>query len=236
MATAADVIKTAMRNIGVLGSGETPTAAEEDDALAQLNQLLEQWSTAKLYIYFQDDASYSWPANQQTRTLGASGDFVGTRPTKITMAFQRQGDYDYPIIILPFDEWYEIGDKSTESSIVSRMYVQYDFPNITMNLYPIPNENITVHLVTYQQLAQFTNATDTFSFPPGYQRMMSWNLALEIAPQYDVEPSQWVVRHAAGSLSMLKRINHKVRSMRHEAVGLSARGTSRYRIFGDSFR
>lgn len=43
MSTARDLITMSLRSIGVLHSGETPSAEEADDALDTLNQMLSSW-------------------------------------------------------------------------------------------------------------------------------------------------------------------------------------------------
>lgn len=43
MTTARDLITMSLRSIGVLHSGETPSAEEANDGLATLNQMLNSW-------------------------------------------------------------------------------------------------------------------------------------------------------------------------------------------------
>ena len=93
-----------------------------------------------------------------------------------------------------------------------------------------------MHLVTYIALQQFTAATTVESLPDGYKRAIEFNLATEIASEYDVSPSPFVVQKANASLSNIKRLNQRMPSMLQETVGLSAQAGGRYRIFGDSYR
>jgi hypothetical protein len=64
------------------------------------------------------------------------------------------------------------------------------------------------HFVSVQELSNpATLATDLF-FPPGYLRAFTYNLAMEIAPEFGVEPSPQVQRIAMTSKRNLKRINN----------------------------
>ena len=81
--TAGDQINGALRLIGQLAEGETPSAATSQDALTAFNQMLDSWSTEKLSIFTTQEQIYIWPAGFLTKSLGPTGDFIGNRP--ITM-------------------------------------------------------------------------------------------------------------------------------------------------------
>jgi hypothetical protein len=51
MAVLYDIIKQSMKDIGAIGSRETPTTDEAQDALATLNQMLAMWRTQSLTVY-----------------------------------------------------------------------------------------------------------------------------------------------------------------------------------------
>src|SRR5690242_5956509 len=81
--TSLDLIKSALRLAGVLGTGETPSAAEGQDALVILNQMLDSWNAERLMIYTVARQVFSLVANKQAYTLGSGGDFDTPRPPKI---------------------------------------------------------------------------------------------------------------------------------------------------------
>ena len=78
--TAGDQINRALRLLGILAEGETPSAATSQDALIALNQMLDSWSTERLMAYNTIDQVFTWPVDEINRTLGPTGDFVGLRP------------------------------------------------------------------------------------------------------------------------------------------------------------
>jgi len=45
-----DIISRAMKDIGALASGETPTADEAQDAFDMLNDLIDQWSNEDMIV------------------------------------------------------------------------------------------------------------------------------------------------------------------------------------------
>ena len=76
--SAGDQINGALRLIGQLAEGETPSAATSDDALTALNQMLDSWSAERLSVFSTQDQMFTWPASTKSRTIGPTGDFVGT--------------------------------------------------------------------------------------------------------------------------------------------------------------
>ena len=64
--TAGDQINAALRLIGQLAEGETPSAATSQDALAALNQMIDSWNTDRLLVYTTQTQVFSlacWASN-----------------------------------------------------------------------------------------------------------------------------------------------------------------------------
>jgi len=78
--TAGDQINRALRLLGILAEGETPSASMSQDALMAMNQMIDSWNTERLSVFCTQDQIFSWPSSEIKRTLGPSGDFVGNRP------------------------------------------------------------------------------------------------------------------------------------------------------------
>ena len=80
MATAGEQINRALRLLGILAEGETPTAAMSQDALVALNQMIDSWNTERLSVFSTQDQVFSWPAGVKTATLGpvATAPVIGT--------------------------------------------------------------------------------------------------------------------------------------------------------------
>ena len=57
--SAGDQINGAMRLIGMLAEGETPSAAASQDALSALNQMIDSWNTERLSIFSTQDQVFT---------------------------------------------------------------------------------------------------------------------------------------------------------------------------------
>ena len=211
MATANDQINGALRLIGMLAEGETPSAETSQDALAALNQLIDSWNTERLSVYSTQDQVFTWPATEATRTLGPTGDFVGNRPIQLldSTYFRDTGNgLSFNLQFINQDQYNGIALKTVLASYPQVIFVNDTFPDLTMTVYPVPNKTLEFHLVSVTTLTQPALLNTELSFPPGYLRAFRFNLATELAAEFGVEPSPQVSRIAMTSKRNLKRINN----------------------------
>jgi hypothetical protein len=234
--TAGDQINRALRLIGVLAEGETTSASVMQDSLMALNQMIDSWQTERLAVFSTQDQTFTWPASEITRTLGPSGNFIGLRPVLLddSTYYRDPGtNVSFGIKFINQQQYNGIAVKTVTSTYPQVIFVNNTFPNITMTVYPRPTRDLEWHFVSVQELNNpATLATDLF-FPPGYLRAFTYNLAMEIAPEFGVEPSPQVQRIAMTAKRNLKRINNPddVMSMPYAIVATR----QRFNIYAGNF-
>jgi hypothetical protein len=211
--TAGDQINRALRLLGILAEGETPSAATSQDALMALNQMIESWNTERLAVFSTQDQVFLWPAGvgNQTRTLGPTGNFVGLRPILIDDAtyFRDPGtNVSFGVKLINQQQYNGIAVKTVTSTYPQVMFVNNTFPDVTMTIYPVPTRQLEWHFVSVEELSNPATLATSLFFPPGYLRAFAYNLAMEIAPEFGVEPSPQVQRIAMTAKRNLKRINN----------------------------
>jgi hypothetical protein len=236
MTTAGEQINGALRLIGQLAEGETPSAATSQDALAALNQMIDSWNTERLSVFSTQDQVFSWPPNVLSRTLGPSGDFVGNRPILIddaTYFIDPASGISYGIKIINQQQYDGIAVKTVTSTYPQVIWINMDYPNISMYVYPKPTKVLEWHFISVEELTQPATLTTTLSFPPGYLRAFRYNLACEIAAEFGVEPSPQVKRIAMSAKRNLKRINNPDDVMSIPYAIVSTR--QRFNIFAGNF-
>lgn len=211
MATAGDIIEGALRLIGQIAEGEVPSAETSQDALLAMNQMIDSWNTEKLMIYNTQDQVFTWPADQISRTLGPTGDFVGNRPVLLedsTYFRDPTTNVSFGIKMINQQQYNGIAVKTVTSTYPQVMWINMDYPNIYMTIYPKPTRALEWHFVSADELTQPVTLATELYFPPGYLRAFRYNLACEFAPEFGVEPSPTVARIAMTSKRNLKRINN----------------------------
>ena len=209
--TAGDQINRSLRLLGILAEGETPSAAMSQDALIALNQMIDSWSTERLAVFCTQDQVFTWPAGEYIRTLGPSGNFIGLRPVMLDDAtyFRDPGtNVSFGIKFINQQQYNGIAVKTVTSTYPQVCFVNMGFPDITMSIYPRPTRDLEWHFISVQELNQPATLATELHFPPGYMRAFTYNLAMEFAPEFGVEPSPQVSRISMTSKRNLKRINN----------------------------
>ena len=239
--TAGDQINRALRLLGVLAEGETPSAAMSQDCLMALNQMIDSWNTERLSVFSTIDQIVLWPVGSINATLGPTGSLVRTNGTAVrpilvddaTYFRDPQTNVSYGIKLINQQQYDGIAVKTVTSTYPQVMFVNNTFPDIDIYIYPKPTRELEFHFISVEELTQPATLATELHFPPGYLRAFTYNLAMEFAPEMGVEPSQQVQRIAMTSKRDLKRINNPddVMSMPYAIVATR----QRYNIYAGNY-
>lgn len=183
MTTARQLIKSALRKIGAITKNENPTADEAVDGLQALNGILSSWSNDSTKIYARAIESFVLTSGDGEYTIGAGADFNTTRPVSIVSAYVRSGDVDYTLEKVTDSDFADIGFKSVQG--IPR-YINYDYNYATgkIKLYPVPGSGYTLYLISEKELSTIASLDTDIAFPPGWERALIYNLALDLSPEY----------------------------------------------------
>jgi len=235
-ATASNIVYGALRLIGQLAEGETPSAETASDALNAMNQMIESWSIERLAIYSTQDQVFTWPASTISRTLGPTGNFIGNRPVLLddaTYFRDASTNVSYGIKQINQQQYDGIAVKTVTSTYPQVIWLNMTHPDIEMYIYPVPSRALEFHFISVEELTRATTLGTEMSFPPGYLRAFRYCLACELAAEFGVEPSPQVQRIAMTSKRNLKRINNPGDMMALPYSLLANR--SRFNIYSGTF-
>ena len=239
--TAGEQINRALRLIGMLAEGETPSAATAQDSLMALNQMIDSWNTERLSVFSTIDQIVNWPVGSINETLGPSGSLVRLNGTAVRPVLVDDSTYfkdpgtgvSYGVKLINQQQYNGIAVKTVTSTFPQVAFVNMTYPNIDIFIYPRPTRLLEWHFISVQELTQPANLSTDILFPPGYLRAFTYNLACEIAPEFGVEPSPQVQRIAMYSKRNLKRINNPddVMSMPYAIVATR----QRFNVYAGNF-
>lgn len=207
MATVRDLITGSLRLIGAIDPGEALDGQAALDALQALNGLIESMNLEHLLNPTGlNRVNVTTVPGQASYTIGTGGNFDTARPVAIDKAFVTLSGAEYEVEVVGDDEWAEIPLKSLQN-IPTRLYYEPESPLGVVFLHPVPSAAFPLALWVWDALPTYTTVNTTLTLGPGYLRMLRYNLAVELAPEYSKEPSPVVVQIAMESKAAVKRAN-----------------------------
>lgn len=194
--TAHTLIKAALRSIGVIATGETPSAEELTDGLECLRLMLRHWADKNIRIYYTIETSKELDGSE-SYTIGLGGDINIARPSGIKRVYIKDDYGNEEDISFRYNAAYPTGTIYIDSTLTGTAYIE-----------------------SFKQFTEPNVITSTISFPPGYDEAIKWNLAVRLAPEYGKEPSGIVMSLALSALSDIesKNFNDQTRPVRLEVA------------------
>jgi hypothetical protein len=188
MTTARQIIKRAMQRAGVLVKNEDPAADEASDGLARLNDILSMWSNDGMLVYARTLENFNLVGGTTSYTIGTGQTFNTARPMQIISAYVRSGTTDYPLEIISDEKYAAIANKASQGI---PEYLNYDngYPAGTIKLYGTPSSAYVIYLLTEKALTAFSTLDTAASLPPGWEKALTDNLAVELEPEYGQPPN-----------------------------------------------
>lgn len=202
----------ALRLIGAIGTGETPTAVEFADALEAANDMLDSWLAERLMAFSIAIQEFPLVGGQQTYTYGPGGNFNALRPAKIERVSivslnNPAQPLELPIPYFTDWDWQNVPVKLIGSALPMGVYDDGNYPLRNLSFWTFPTTVSNFRAYVWQQLTEFSDLTTDVQFPPAYRKAIVYNLALELGPEWGFPPSQSVIALALDSKAIVKSIN-----------------------------
>lgn len=220
--TVGDIIRGAMRKVGILAAGEPLPPEDGADAIGTFERMVDAWTNETLLIPTVNVVTKLLFAGQGEYTIGIFPEPVPNplplthietaRPERILASFIRDRfGTDYILEIIEVETYSRISRK-VNTSRPSRFYLRKGWPLNTILFEALPFADETLHLEVVQPLSEILKTaepTDVIDLPPGYKRALEYNLALDLAPEWGKDPSSVVVVTAVEAKKWLKRQNYR---------------------------
>ena len=223
MPTANDLVTRAFRLIGVVDAVGSPSAEDAQAGLDTLNNWMDSLGTDRLSIFHLVRTVHTLSGSTASYTIGVGGTINIARPmwvqnASLILDSGAATPTEVPIQVFSDDEWAGVAQKTLSGSQPTGIWFDHAWTAGlgTVHIYPVPSGG-TKQLVLYvpTALAEFADLTaTTYTFPPGYERAIRFNLAVELAAEYPgsiVTPT--VERIATTSLGSVKRANWREMSV-----------------------
>jgi hypothetical protein len=234
--TTSELITASLQRLGVIDADETPTGTEMNDALDRLNDLIDAWGTERLSMY--TSSRTTWPITSGTAAyaIGPGSVVNRARPVYVDdirfIDTSQDPDLEMPLSRLTVEGYAAIPQKALTSNYPTCVYYNLTYPTGTLTFWMVPTST-TLQGVIYAPVAVTELAlSDTISLPPGYRRFLRDALAVELAPEYAVQPAPALMQSAIESKADVKRANIRLLDLNIDAMWKPRHG--QYNIFSDT--
>jgi hypothetical protein len=192
--TAAQIVTYAFQKLGLVRGGGAPTANELAEGVQELDALLKAWTANGPFI--STKASGTFPLVSAT----ASYDLTTLRPLRILQASYRDSsNRSIPMIGLTRDAYFNLPLRDV-AGIPTQYFFDPQRAAFTFYTWPVLAVATTeVIEVVYQRRIQDVGiATNTLDIPQEHLRMVGYNLAEALLPNYGLsdQVAQLVVAEA----------------------------------------
>lgn len=223
MTTARDLITDALYDSGAYGQGDSLDPMDAQRSVRAMQRMLDSWSNDNLAIYTTTDATV--PCVAGTASYATATWTPTTRPVTIQNAYLRSGTLDYKLSLIAELEYDELPDKTTQG-LPCKLFYKADAATGTAYLYPTPDAAYTLHVVGRLPLASALTLDTVLTLPPGYERAIVKNLAVELCDTFGIDARGSLAQSAADSYRALVSTNFVPGKLK---TGLPSYGKS-YRI------
>lgn len=172
------IITSALRKLGAVDAGGTPTASQISDGAEALNVLVKSWQNLGVRLW-----SVTWEV--QALTSGVY-QYILNPILDIQKAFVRRDDTDYPVEVITMQNYFSEPSKD-DVGLAQRVAFKPDILLPEIYVWPVPdNSTDELHTLQVRKLYDFDASGDYADFQSRWMQALIWSLAAELAPEYGV--------------------------------------------------
>lgn len=185
------IINGALRIIGAVAQGETPTADQTSEALEALNMMIKAFEADGMPLWAIKQYNVPLTVSVNTYRIGLSQTINIPKPLKVIGAFLHNTVtlIDIPMRVVTRAEYNLLGNKTSEGQPVQLYYEPLNTYG-DLHLFPTPDANSAadceVTIVYQRPFEDFDTVSDEPDFPQEWFDALKYGLADRIAPEYGV--------------------------------------------------
>lgn len=214
------VIDAALRTLGVLSAGESPTTEDRTNCAFALNLILKNLPIETWLLWCYVDIAIPLVTSTESYTIGPTGDVVGIRPLRIAKAWMRDpNNNDIPMTQLARQD-YDMLTPKNAPGIPVNYYYDPQLINGVLHTWPVINEAGYTMYISVQRTIQDVASTgaastETFDLPQEWFQPLRWMLADELSHEYVLNLQKVDMIHSRAEMWKEKMANY---SREEEAV------------------
>lgn len=202
--TAAELVTSAMQELGVLAIGEVPEGAELEIGLRSLNWLLKSWTARGLTSWRETQGSATFSAAQVIASLAS--DVLDVTEARLIITASAP-TYERPLQRWEDGQYRQIPNKQTPGQPTAYLITK-TITGASMTVWPVPNASMTIAF-TYSRIPDdVTDGAQTIDLPQQWTEACYLGLAARLAQVFgvthvDPNTAKFVVQRASALEALL---------------------------------
>jgi len=231
-----ETINDALIHLGILAPTEEATPEDHKFGLKTLNRIIDAYSLNSQLITHTECIEIPKPCNADCLMNNFNDSYVMTSswknpieigyfkdinmqsPIHITEMSFYEGDTCYPMRNMTEDK---VSCCNLATGIPTRYHIQKMDENSTRIFFDIiPSDNLSLKMfakmpyIGKTNFGEDYNPQDDIDWSFGFEKMLMYRLAIELAPSYGVQPSQTIFSLAKESEDNFMRANYKPQTLK----------------------
>ena len=184
------VINAALRVLGVIGAGDTPSPTDYDNCAQALNLYIKQLQTKGLPLWKLEEVLVPVVQGQKVYEIGPTGpDVISDKPLRVVMAFIRNDSTqnDTTLMVISRQEYMQQGYKPAQG-IPKQIYYDPKINSGLLYVYDTSSQTggYTIHLQCQMPISDTLTPSNTPEFPSEWFNTLKFGLADQLALEYGV--------------------------------------------------
>lgn len=205
MTTVAEIINLSLRDLGIVGEGQTASGDTLDEAFTTLNMMLGLWQADGLYVFAQK-VIVATLTGASSYTIGSGGAINVPRPIKVDSATWHSDSVVRDVESIRSLTDYERLPVAGASEIPCAVCYVASYPLGTLYVYP-SGATGELHLVTRTDMPQYIDQTDDIAVPPEYAMALRYSLAEHLSTSFQTPLRPDIPALAGRARKVIKRNN-----------------------------
>ncbi len=178
------IIEAALRKLGVMAEGQTPSAQNYSDGMMALNTVIAQLRAIGMSLWARFE--YTFTPTTNSYTIGTGMTLNTQFPVRLLQAYRTDNGAKIPMDLVAREDFNILPTNSTGTPLKVNYQPFVNYGVISLWPTPTSTNTTTVTLVYQRPFQYFTASTETMDMPEEWYNAIIYNLAVRLAPEWGV--------------------------------------------------
>ena len=180
-----EIATAALRKLGVIAEGQTPSAQNLADAQVALNTTIAEFRTKGMSLWARSE--YTFTPTTNIYTIGEGMTLDTPFPVKLLQAFRLDSsNAKVPMELVAREDFNILPVNSSGIPIKVNYHPFINYGTVSIWPTPTSTNTATITLVYQRPFQYFTSGTETLDFPEEWYNAIIYKVATLLAPEWGI--------------------------------------------------